>query len=98
MKASYDAEAEVNCIAFTEGSVGKSMLIACGDDDHNIVIRDIHNGLKIAAFQMHRPVTCLGNYSFFSFFFLFFFVSISFFHFLIFFLSSLISIYSTRWW
>ena len=57
MKASYDAEAEVNCIAFTEGSVGKSMLIACGDDDHNIVIRDIHNGLKIAAFQMHRPVT-----------------------------------------
>ena len=72
MKASYDAEAEVNCIAFTEGSVGKSMLIACGDDDHNIVIRDIHNGLKIAAFQMHRPVTCLGKY---SFFFLFFFFS-----------------------
>ena len=71
MKASYDAEAEVNCIAFTEGSVGKSMLIACGDDDHNIVIRDIHNGLKIAAFQMHRPVTCLGNYCFFSFFFFF---------------------------
>ena len=76
MKASYDAEAEVNCIAFTEGSVGKSMLIACGDDDHNIVIRDIHNGLKIAAFQMHRPVTCLGNsfsfFLFFSFFFTFY--------------------------
>ena len=74
MKASYDAEAEVNCIAFTEGSVGKSMLIACGDDDHNIVIRDIHNGLKIAAFQMHRPVTCLGNYSFFFLFLIFIFI------------------------
>ena len=79
MKASYDAEAEVNCIAFTEGSVGKSMLIACGDDDHNIVIRDIHNGLKIAAFQMHRPVTCLGNDSFSFFLFLIFI-----FHFLLF--------------
>ena len=84
MKASYDAEAEVNCIAFTEGSVGKSMLIACGDDDHNIVIRDIHNGLKIAAFQMHRPVTCLGKYSFFFLFLIFIFHFLLFLIFLIF--------------